>query len=107
MCARREFRAGAFELEVRMLLSVKCATAPVHAPMPIVMPPAAFEGTFDLSGNEPFQIVSQQAGSATLTLRRSNPTGTQQARVATAPSPYVGASGRRPGSDGHVRRRPE
>ncbi len=88
----REFRAGAFELEGRVLLSGARVTAPVHAPIPIVMPPAAFEGTFDISGHEPFQIVSQQAGSATLTLRRSNPTGTQQARVATAPSPYVGVN---------------
>jgi hypothetical protein len=89
---RYEFRSEFFELEARMLLAGTPATtaAPEMTPAPDL--PVSFETTTVDSWAEPIQVVTQQAGEATVKLSRPDAIGAQQVRVTTVPSPIVGVN---------------
>lgn len=84
----REFRAESFELEGRLLQTVVPASTPA--------PPTLRFESFTVSQGYfsfPAQVVSQQAGEATVTLTRSDTAGSLRVRVTTdASSPFVGVN---------------
>jgi hypothetical protein len=85
----RAFTAESFELEGRLLLAV--ARASTFPPPPTVQ----FESATSLPNytgvGEAIEVVTQQAGEATVTLSRSDTAGSLQVQVQTSSSPYVGA----------------
>ena len=80
-------RAESFELERRQLLASEFGSLPanIHA----VEFAAGMLSPFDV----PIQVVTQQAGEATVTVERSDTAGSLQVEVKTDPnSPYVGVN---------------
>ena len=77
----RAFKAEACELEGRLLMAITLPPSP-----------AQFVG-FTVGPGYPTQFVTQQAGTATVTLSRSDTTGSLRVEVTTDPSsPYVGVN---------------
>jgi hypothetical protein len=85
MChASRPYRVEPFELEGRLLLSV------AHAKQPAGPPYAEFVSNVLSYSGMPTEVVGQQDGQATVTLRRSSVAGSLQVLVSTPPSPGLG-----------------
>ena len=75
-----------------MLLSGVHAAAHVPSSIPSVVFPVFFEATTGSLGGAPIQMVTQQAGEATVTLSRTDTAGSLQVEVTTGPSSYVGVN---------------
>ncbi len=83
----RAFAAAPFELEGRLLLSAGPASTPEKPPI------VRFVGDQSGTPRFPTQVVTQQAGEATVTLSRPDTAGPLQVEVATyGYTPYVGAT---------------
>ena len=93
----RAFTAESFELEGRLLLAARFPTTSAVPPPP-PPPPVQFESAMSflpasgtsfvpLTGtSEPFQVVSQQAGEATVVLSRTDTAGSLQVLVTESSS---------------------